>query len=98
MGEPNDNALALLAYGTYPEVNGLAPPSPVPPLAVGSVPDTSVVRPTCAKLMVVPSVLRTRLAVPPEVNEGTPVELVTSAEVLAEVKPPTVFVALEYKI
>lgn len=97
---PAGNNAEVVKVGVVPRTTDPVPVlavTPVPPLATGSVPVTSVVRPTCAKLTIVPSVRRTRLAVVPEVNEGAPEALVTSAEVLADVRPPTVFVELEYK-
>ena len=57
----------------------------MPPCATGRMPETSLVRTTCAKETVVPSVLRTRFATPPVVQAGTPEEFVTRAAVFAVV-------------
>jgi hypothetical protein len=65
----------------------------VPPFDTGRVPETSVPRATWEKVMLVPSVRRTRFAVPPEVKVGAPDELVTRAEVLAVAREVRTFAA-----
>ena len=62
------------------------------------VPKMSVVGSIILKVTVVPSVRSTRLAVAPDVIDGTPVLLVTSAPEFALVIWPTTSLALEYKI
>ena len=63
----------------------------VPPFAIGRTPVTIVVSATCANDTVVPSVVRTLFAVVPLAQLGTPVDDVTSADVLAVAKAVTVF-------
>ena len=68
----------------------------VPPLATGSVPVTSVLKLTKSKLIAVPLVLKTRLAVAPDVHDGAPVLLVTKTDVDTAAKPLTAFAELAY--